>query len=136
MVVILIVFLYLFLVSMFLLFFRCSNYYGREVCTYLKEMRVREDILLKKISELNKSSLKYMKSNSFVASYNRFFLLKEYLMDDRKLEQLNLDDESLNAVINKIRPGLQEDISILNYIHCTVFLGVVCLGIVVGLFLR
>lgn len=134
--IILLVTFYFFQVSILLLFFRCAKYESKAVCTYLKAMNVRGKFLLDKIVESEKISSNRIYSSSVISSFDRTFLFEKYLMSDAKLQELKLSSEDTELVVNNIRPGLKERISILKHMRYTVLLGVICLGVAVGLWLR
>lgn len=134
--VILLITCYLYLLSVMILFFRCANYHSKAICSYSKVMREKGEYLLDKIMEAKNDSSKKIYSSSMIASINRTFLFEEYLMSDVKLQKLKLSSEEIELIINDVRPGLEERISILKHMHYTITLGVICLGIGVGLLLR
>lgn len=128
---------YLLLASSFMLFIRCAYYYdSKAICLYEKEISNKGSLIIERIKEVEGKGHKLAYSNSIVGSFYRASLYKEYIMNEDKLCALKFSSDEVKEIKENIIPGLEERLSLLNHVHCTITLAVVILGIIVGVLLR
>lgn len=128
---------YLLLASSFMLFMRCAYYYdSKAICLYEKEISNKGSLILERIKEIDGKSHKLAYSSSIIGSFYRASLYKEYIMNEDKLCTLQFSSDEVEVIKKNIIPGLEERLSLLNHVHCTLTLAVVILGIIIGVLLR
>ena len=125
--------LYLFSVSIFLLFFRCVGYYDEpHVKTYTNEISDFYDKFFARLAANGHKVSCLAYSSSLAGSIYRHSLCKSYLLNTKKLTELDFTIEETSRIEELIIPGFMERVSLFNHLNIVNILLVVNLGVFVG----
>lgn len=128
--------IYFLVATYILLFFGCSSYYknpcvssySNEICGFYDKFVVKMEMHEKKVSTL-------FFSDTFVGSYYRHFLVKDYLKSEDKLRELEFTEKEIETINELIVPGFEERIILFNMLKVILVFLTIILGVVVGLFI-